>query len=119
MYELQQWGMWVRMGNDRLRVRSAWAIIMRNNVQGRGLPFLLCDDDALRIDRAVSALKRHNQVLGRIVIMRYVQRKTLREIAQEYLTPLEYPQGGDRLVHHSAVARMLEIAHQFIYNFLQ
>jgi len=49
------------------------------------------DDDAVKVDAAVATVSRRNPVLARIIVKAYLGKNTIEEIAQFYLTPLEYP----------------------------
>ena len=53
---------------------------------------LIHDDEAMQIDKAVSSLNRENPVMARIIKKVYVRKNSVHEVAQYYLTPMEYPE---------------------------
>ena len=114
--KLQAWGAWVRSDSDKLGYHSNYERILAlapehdaKDAQKRSnLPFM-SDCEALAIDRAVGQLQRHSALLCAVLRLHYIFGWSMRKIAREYLTPLEYPEGG-RVVHHKLSTQLLERA---------
>lgn len=118
MNEFSEWGKWARHNHDRLGYPCQWfEMIMRDNVPTPPLSYTITDERAMAIDKAVCALARHSVVLYRIFCLRYLARWSLRTIAREYLTLLEYPEGNKEVpVYHTKA--LLNRAEGFIIGVL-
>lgn len=99
--KLQAWGAWVRSDSDKLGYHSNYERILAlapehdaKDAQKRSnLPFM-SDCEALSIDRAVGQLQRHSALLCAVLRLHYIFGWSMRKIARDYLTPMEYPDGG-------------------------
>ena len=88
---VEEWGKWASDHKDDLGSQSAWMSVMRGNVEFEcGRSYCITDDDALVVDKAVSMLARHSVVLLNVLCYKHLAGWSLREIAREYLTVLEY-----------------------------
>lgn len=88
---IEEWGKWARHHKDDLGSQSAWLSVMRDNVQmHKGVRYCITDEQALVVDKAVGKLAKHNLVLLNILCYRHLADWSIRRIAREYLTVLEY-----------------------------
>ena len=88
---IEEWGKWASHHKDDLGSQSAWLSVMRDNVQmDRGVRYCITDEQALAVDKAVCKLAKHNVVLLNVLCYRHLSGWSMREIARNYLTILEY-----------------------------
>lgn len=129
--KLREWGRWSNSFNVGTGFKPIWEAIERHapivddtaELRKSSKP-LIHDDEALKIDRAVSALHKANPVLAKIIKKVYVDDNNAHEVARYYLTPLEYPAQASMEWDHAdkkkvdvKIARqMLKLAHNFIDN---
>ena len=120
MADLYEWGRWVRQDSDKLGYQSPWLLLMRDNVQiSRAPSAAITDDEAMTIDAAVAKLARHSVVLHRVLCYYYVGGWSLRRIAREYLTPLEYGADSNKRVSVYAAQALLNRAEGFVSGVLE
>lgn len=118
--ELIEWGRWASTNDDGLGYRSPWLDIMRGHVcVTRGATRAnISDDKALRIEQAVTRLYGHSPHLCNVLCLYYIGGWTLRRIAIEYLTPLEYPDDDTKRVSHHTASNLVNRATGMIEGYL-
>lgn len=95
---LRSWGAWSRSDNSGLGFISPCLLMMRGNVaETRRAPktYPITDDEAMLVGAAITTLRQDYAVLAEMIIRKYYKCWTAKEIAQHYLTDVEYP----RLAH--------------------
>jgi|TARA_A100001518_G_C1227338_1_gene81557 hypothetical protein len=127
--KLAAWGAWSRSDSSGLGYISPCLLIMRGNVAETcraPRAHYISDDEAMLIDAAIKMLRQDYEVLFQIVRRKYYRCWTAKEIAQHYLTDIEYP----RLAHldwehkdkkrsdHRHVGLMLKEAERMIEQYL-
>lgn len=123
---IYEWGRWSRH-NGYDRHNTPLLAFMRANgaiAYGNYNEPNITDDEALRVDKAVSALRQEFLVLYNVLFAHYVLGWSYRQISRRYLTPLEYPHQVDmadcdvrkRFVHPQIVKRMLDEAQRQVYK---
>lgn len=127
--KLAAWGAWSRSDSSGLGYISPCLLMMRGNVaETRRAPraHYISDDEAMLVGAAITALRADYEVLAEMVIRKYYRCWTAKEIAQHYLTDIEYP----RLAHlewehrdkkrsdHRHVGLMLKQAERMIEQYL-
>lgn len=119
MNEYEEWGKWSRHNPDRLGYPCQWLeMIMRDKVAVQSVSYNITDERAGQIDKAVCKLAKYSLVLYYVFALRYLDNWSLRRIAQEYLTPLEYPNGEKKVSHHIANALLCK-SEGFVDCFLE
>lgn len=77
---LAEWGQWSRVGKTSLKAKSSMLFVMEL-VQPAGCKSLnICDQDALRVDRAVASLKKYDARLFLVVELYFLDGLSMREI---------------------------------------
>lgn len=118
--DLYEWGKWSRCHSDKLGYQSPWLLLMRDNVQISRAPApAISDDEAMTIDAAVAKLARHSLVLHRVLCYHYICGWSLRRIAREYLTPLEYGADSKKRVSVYVAQALLNRAEGFVCGVLE
>ena len=78
---LCEWGKWSRDARNSLGTKSASLIVMQLVQPARmGSDPDICDDDALRVDRAASQLKRYDSKMYEIVELYFLRCLSMKEI---------------------------------------
>lgn len=78
---LCEWGKWSRDARNSLGAKSASLIVMRLVQPARmSSDPDICDDDALRVDRAASQLKRYDSKMYEIIELYFLHCLSMREI---------------------------------------
>lgn len=110
--ELYEWGKWVRDDDDGLGYKSPWLNILRDHVEisSSAQTPNITDDRAMHISQAVTQLYAHSPVLGDVLSLYYIYGYSLKAIAREYLTPLEYPGDSKRKVSQHTASNLLNRA---------
>lgn len=116
MNMIEEWGKWARHHKDDLGSQSSWLLVMRNNIElHRCQGYTITDDEALAVDKAVSKLAKYSVVLVNVLAYRYLAGWSLRRIAREYLTVLEYgTMDGKKQVRKEEARALLERAEGFV-----
>lgn len=126
---IREWGIWSRHNGYDTHNTPLLAFMRANGAIAHGNynEPNISDDEALRVDKAVSVLRQEFLVLYNVLFAHYVLNWSYRQISRRYLTPLEYPHQVDmadcdirkRFVHPQIVKRMLEQAERIIYKKMQ
>ena len=78
---LCEWGQWSRQGGSGLGYVSASLVVMQlvmpTDMRSTSD---ICDDDAMRVDRAVSMLKRYDAKMFQVVELYFLYQLSMREI---------------------------------------
>lgn len=119
--KFKAWAWWAKQDVLRLQPVSSFLLLMRGNVNlNRNKAYEITDDEAMQIDKAVAQLAKHSIVLWHVFQLYYVYEWSLRKIAKDYLTPLEYPmqkhQENRKQVCHKRAGQMLLLAEQYLQN---
>ena len=78
---LCEWGKWSRGGRPGLGAKSPMLFVMQLVQPSEMRASIdICDDDALRVDRAVSQLRRYDAVMHEIIELYFLQCLSMREI---------------------------------------
>ena len=120
------YGAWARDHHDGLGCKSPSQMLMLHAPIADGVQepkyqhttAYISDDDALMVDKAVGQLHDKSPVLGNILVLRYRDNMSLRQISRYYITPMEYPHQASmdwhhkdkKKVCHKTVGKMLNIA---------
>ena len=115
---LTAWGEWANDHHDSLGCKSPSEMLMRgaplddgsDKPPKRNNTVHISDEDALMVDKAVGKLARHSVLLWSVLRLHYQWGWSVRRIAKEHLTPLEYPNDKSKKVHHTIAATLLERA---------
>ena len=115
---LLAWGAWANDHHDSLGCKSPSDMLMRsapfadaNEKPSKGVQVAyISDENALMVDKAVGKLARHSVLLWAVLRLHYQFGWSIRKIAKEHLTPLEYPNDKEKKVHHTVAAQLLERA---------
>ena len=115
---LSAWGEWANDHHDSLGCKSPSQMLMRsapfadaNEKLSKSVQVAhISDEHALMVDKAVGKLARHSALLWAVLRLHYQYRWSIRKIAKEHLTPLEYPNDKEKKVHHTVAAQLLERA---------
>lgn len=126
---VKEWGIWSRHNGYDKHNTPLLAFMRANGAVSYGSynEPNITDEEALAVDKAVSALRREFLVLYNVLFAHYVLGWSYRKISRRYLTPLEYPHQVDmaacdvkkRFVHPQHVKRMLEQAERIVYKKMQ
>lgn len=123
---IREWGIWSRH-NGYDKHNTPLLAFMRANgaiAHGNYNEPNISDDEALRVDKAVSALRQEFLVLYNVLFAHYVLNWSYRQISRRYLTPLEYPHQVDmadcdirkRFVSTKTVGNLLKEAERQVHN---
>lgn len=115
---LLAWGAWANDHHDSLSCKSPSDMLMRsapfadaNEKPSKGVHVAyISDENALMVDKAVGKLARHSVLLWAVLRLHYQFGWSIRRIAKEHLTPIEYPNDKEKKVHHTVAAQLLERA---------
>ena len=115
---LLAWGHWANDHHDSLACKSPSEMLMRSaphadaseKVVKTSQVAYISDESALMVDKAVGKLARHSVLLWAVLRLHYQFNWSLRKIAKDHLTPLEYPNGESKKVHHTIAEKLLERA---------
>lgn len=115
---LSAWGEWANDHHDSLGCKSPSQMLMKsapfadtNEKPPKSVQVAyISDEQALMIDKAVGKLARHSVLLWAVLRLRYQFGWSIRRIAKDHLTPLEYPDDKQKTVHHTIAEKLLERA---------
>lgn len=117
---IREWGKWAGQNIDNLGSQSSWLLVMRNNVEiERYDGCNITDDDALKVDKAVSKLAKHSVVLLNVLCYKYLAGWSPRDIAKNYLTILEYGIDSKKQVGKETAYQMLARAEGFVLGAIE
>lgn len=128
---LNDWARWSNANSENIGFKPIWEAIERHAPEPSSdnhaslpasLDVLMSDTDAALIDRAVSRMMKSAPLLCGIIRKHYLRRNTDKEIAQFYLTPMQYPEqiGMDwadenkKRVSHKVVRQLIRQAHEVV-----
>lgn len=114
---LTAWGQWANDNYDGLDCKSPSLMMLAlaphadssDRVKSSRERAYISDEDALRADSAIGDLQRHSALLCAILRLHYQYGWSVRKIARDYLTKLEYPD-SNKQVSHPAAGLLLERA---------
>lgn len=115
---LRSWGAWANDHHDGLGCKSPSDMLMKsapfadaNEKLSKSVQVAyISDEQALMVDKAVGKLARHSVLLWAVLRLHYQYDWSIRKIAKEHLTPIEYPNDKEKKVHHTVAAQLLERA---------
>ena len=119
---LLAWGDWANDHVDSLGCKSPSQMLMisapfadaSEKPVRRSQVVYISDEHALMVDKAVGKLARHSVLLWAVLRLHYQFNWSIRRIAKEHLSPLEYPNDENKKVHHTVAERLIERAVGFI-----
>lgn len=119
---LLAWGAWANDHHDSLGCKSPSDMLMRsapfadaNEKPSKGVQVAhISDENALMVDKAVGKLARHSVLLWAVLRLHYQFGWSIRRIAKEHLTPLEYPNDKEKKVAVYHVKPLLAEAMGFV-----
>ena len=118
--KIEEWGKWARHHKDDLGSQSAWLSVMRDNVQmHKGVRYCIADDEALKVDRAVSKLAKHSVILLNVLCYKYLAGWSPRDIAKNYLTVLEYGINSQKQVGKETAYQLLARAEGYVLGVVE
>lgn len=105
---LKEWGRWSNADDNGTGFKPIWDAIERHapvqdeqaELRKASKP-LIHDNEGMKVDKAVSSLNRENPVMAKIIQKVYVRKNNLNEVAQYYLTPMEYPEQASMSWDHA------------------
>lgn len=114
---LKSWGNWANDHQDDLGCKSPSEMLIKSAPHAdssdkpvkRVLADYISDEDALMVDKAVGKLARHSVLLWAVLRLHYQYGWSVRKIAIEHLSELEYPCGTKQSTSYS-VSQLLERA---------
>lgn len=78
----------------------------------------ISDEKALIIDRIIGILLKAHEVEARCLLMRYVDGKYPKQIAQDYLTDIKYGKDSHRTVSEYVAVKYISFAEGFVSGFI-
>lgn len=82
---LDEWGKWAKHDPNGLGYQSPFLALMRGKVQisdNRPTRYNISDEEALAVDRAVSNLKYKDAMLHAVLVLKYYDRYSMKQIAE-------------------------------------
>lgn len=120
MNMIEEWGKWARHHKDDLGSQSSWLLVMRNNIELHRCPnYRITDDEALKVDMAVSKLAKHSVVLLNVLCYKYLAGWSPRDIAKNYLTVLEYGINSKKQVGKETAYQLLARAEGYVLGVVE
>jgi hypothetical protein len=80
---LTQWGIWSWQGAGVPRCTSPMFALMRDNVAQHSEPANISDDDALRVDRIISTMRKFRPQMAEIITLYYRSDLTMSQVATQ------------------------------------
>ena len=78
----------------------------------------ISDEKALIIDRIIGILLKAHKVEAQCLLMRYVDGKYPKQIAQDYLTEIKYGKNSQRTVSEYVAVKYISFAEGFVSGFI-